>query len=227
MNPSHVIAYHFVAGTLRDGRPVPPDGQWLSHFGPVIPCQQGLHASRHVFDALLYAPGHTLCLVECGFAGAYTLGGVYHAAERIVEDADKLACSARRIIARLNAKPFLQDFARRVGLDVAHLDYCPPELLEWLETGEDHLLPAADAAVGRLGLTKPRTPAIEAMMNAVSATTDHTQSYTVGAVRNACYAHATSGYSFPALRRYRDSLANYAQLAFALIGVDVTTGERL
>jgi hypothetical protein len=24
----HVLAWHFVGATLRDGRPIPPDGEW-------------------------------------------------------------------------------------------------------------------------------------------------------------------------------------------------------
>ena len=37
--------YHFVGSTLRDGRPVPPDGEWLVHDGPVEMCASGLHAA--------------------------------------------------------------------------------------------------------------------------------------------------------------------------------------
>ncbi len=51
-----IRAYHFVGDTLRDGRPIPADGEWLVHDGPVTICEAGLHASRHVFDALEYAP---------------------------------------------------------------------------------------------------------------------------------------------------------------------------
>lgn len=34
-----MIAYHFVGDTLRDGRPVPPDGEWLRHIGPIHMCE--------------------------------------------------------------------------------------------------------------------------------------------------------------------------------------------
>lgn len=40
-------AYHFVGETLRDGRPVPADGEWLEHDGKIIMCEAGLHASLH------------------------------------------------------------------------------------------------------------------------------------------------------------------------------------
>ena len=84
-----VLAYHFVGSTLRDGRPVSPDGEWLVHDGRVEMCKLGLHASRHPFDALRYAPGATLCRVECA--------GI------VQEDADKLVCRRRRIVARIDA----------------------------------------------------------------------------------------------------------------------------
>lgn len=52
-----VFAWHFVGETLRDGRPVPPDGEWLTHDGVCVLCESGLHASRDPFDALYHAPG--------------------------------------------------------------------------------------------------------------------------------------------------------------------------
>jgi len=60
------LAWHFVSDTLRDGRPVPADGVWLEHKGKLKMCVSGLHWSREPFDALQYAPGETLCLVEIG-----------------------------------------------------------------------------------------------------------------------------------------------------------------
>lgn len=81
-----VLAWHFVGNTLRDGRPVPPDGEWLVHDGRVEMCHSGLHASRHPFDALQYAPGSILCWVECD--------------DVVSEDGDKLVCRRRRIVAR-------------------------------------------------------------------------------------------------------------------------------
>jgi hypothetical protein len=59
------LAWHFVGATLRDGRPIPADGEWLEHVGRIEICNTGLHASRRPAHALKYAPGATLCLVEC------------------------------------------------------------------------------------------------------------------------------------------------------------------
>ena len=55
-----MLGYHFTTDTLRDGRPIPPVGEWLVHSGPLIPCRSGLHASEHPLDALFYAPGPLL-----------------------------------------------------------------------------------------------------------------------------------------------------------------------
>lgn len=127
-----IRAYHFVGSTLRDGRPVPPDGAWLEHSGPLELCESGLHASEHPFDALRYAPGSTLCRVECD--GEILRGG------------DKLVCSRRRIVARIDATSLLRSYARWCALSVAHLWECPPVVREYLEGGSEPLRDAARAA---------------------------------------------------------------------------------
>ena len=59
-----IRAYHFTGPKLRDGRDLPADGEWLIEPLPLKMCQKGLHYSEHPFDALHYAPGFTLCLVD-------------------------------------------------------------------------------------------------------------------------------------------------------------------
>jgi hypothetical protein len=128
-----VIAYHFCGETLRDGSPIPPDGEWLVHDGPVEICETGLHASKHPFDALRYAPGATLCLVECE--------GV------VTEQEDKFVCRRRKIVKRLDATELLRKFARDCALSVIHLWDPPPVVRQYLETGDESLRDAAwDAA---------------------------------------------------------------------------------
>jgi hypothetical protein len=120
-----VMAWHFVGDTLRDGRVVPPDGEWLTHRGDLRMCAEGLHASEHPFDALEYAPGPILCRVEC--------------AGTIVRGADKLVCSERRIVARMDATELLRYFARMQALSVIHLwPTDPPDVvLDYLMTGDE------------------------------------------------------------------------------------------
>jgi hypothetical protein len=127
-------AYHFVGAELRDGRPVPPDGEWLVHEGPVELCASGLHFSRHPFDAMRWAPedGDTLCLVEV---------------EDIVEEmANKGVCRRRLIVRRIDATELLRGFARWCALQVIHLWDAPDVVRRYLETGDESLMAASRAA---------------------------------------------------------------------------------
>ena len=125
-------AWHFIGDTLRDGRPVPADGITLRHDGPLLMCRSGLHASLHPWDALKYAPGSTLCLVEAG-------GETEH-------EPDKLVCMERTIIARMGAEPLLRYFARQQALSVVHLWNAPQEVLDYLMGDDDARDATRDAA---------------------------------------------------------------------------------
>ena len=126
-------AWHFVGPTLRDGRPIPADGEWLVYVGSLVLCESGLHASEHPFDAFKYASmGSTLCEVE--------LDG------EILRDTDKLVAARRRIIRRIDAVPLLRDFARWCALQVIHLWDAPPVVREYLETGREEIRAAAEDA---------------------------------------------------------------------------------
>lgn len=128
-----ILAWQFVGDTLRDGRPIPADGVKLKHKGKLKPRVSGLHASIRLIDALQYAPGSTLCRVECG-------GKIEH-------DDDKLVCSERTIIWRVDATNFLRLFARQCALDVLPLWNAPDVVRQYLETGDEGLCAAARAAV--------------------------------------------------------------------------------
>ena len=131
-NGDSVLAYHFVGDTLRDGRPVPPDGEWLVHDGPVVICESGLHASEHPRDALRYAPGPWLCRVE--------LRGV------VDRQNDKLVARERRILQRIDATNLLRQFARQCASDVLHLWDAPDVVRQYLATGDGRIAAAASAA---------------------------------------------------------------------------------
>ena len=124
-----ILAWHFVGDTLRDGRPVPPDGEWLVHDGPLVLCQTGLHASLDPWDALTYAPGPMLCRVE--LAGAMVHGD------------DKLVASRRRIVARVDATVLCRDFARACAREVLPLWDAPKVVCRYLETGDETIRDAA------------------------------------------------------------------------------------
>ena len=125
-------AYHFVGKTLRDGTPIPADGEWLEHKGECVICESGLHASKHPFDALQYAPGETLCLVECEDIAA--------------EQDDKFVCRRRKIVARFDATEMLWAMSRWAALQVIHLWEAPPVVRDYLQTGDKSLRAAAWAA---------------------------------------------------------------------------------
>lgn len=125
-----IEAWHFVGNTLRDGRPIPPDGKWLVHRGPVKICKSGLHASRRPWHALPHAPGTVLCRVEC---------------DHVVDEQNyKLVCRRRRIIERANVTKTLQYFARMQALSIIHLYNNPPDVvLDYLMTGDKAIRTAA------------------------------------------------------------------------------------
>jgi hypothetical protein len=127
--------YHFTGCTLRDGRPIPAIGQWLEYDGPVVPCMSGLHMSEHPMDALKYAPGSMLHLVE--LEGDLRAHG---------EPSDKWAGRRRRILATVDAEPLLRQFARLCALRVIHLWPAPDIVRRYLETGDESLREAARQA---------------------------------------------------------------------------------
>lgn len=108
------LAWHFVGDTLRDGTPVPPDGETLRHDGELVMCRSGLHASERIIDALDYAPGPIICRVRCG--------------GKVERSGDKLVCTERTILWRVEGTDLLREFARQCASDVAHLSYMPGRL---------------------------------------------------------------------------------------------------
>jgi hypothetical protein len=96
--------WHFTNTTLRDGRPVPEEGVWLEHEGPIKMCETGLHGSHTPFDALQFAPGATLCY--CEFEGIEQ------------EDNEKFVARRRKIIAKGDSTEALRFFARMQAVSV-------------------------------------------------------------------------------------------------------------
>ena len=128
--------YHFTGNTLRNCEPIPAIGEWISVSGPVIPCKSGLHMSEHPFDALQYAPGCMLHVVE--IRGDLQSHG---------NPLDKWVGRERRIIATIDATEILRSFARCCALSVSHLWDCPDIVRMYLQTGDESIRAAAcDAA---------------------------------------------------------------------------------
>ena len=132
------LAWHFVGKTLRDGSPIPKDGEWLVHKGKLEMCESGLHWSREPFDALTYAPGETLCLVEISGDVVEPKSGKH---------TDKGISTKRKIVARMDATKLLRYFARMQALSVIHLNEDLPEVVcDYLMTGDEDIRDAARAA---------------------------------------------------------------------------------
>ena len=116
--------WHFVNDKLRDGTPVPRDGVWLKHQGPLKLCESGLHWSREPFDALTYAPGKILCEIE--------------ARGETLHDKDKSVSRERRVIRRMDATEMLRFFARHCALSFIHLypNGTTDAVFDYLMTGD-------------------------------------------------------------------------------------------
>ena len=147
-------AFHFVADKLRDGRPIPKDGEWLKHEGPTSICYYGLHASWRVSDALRYAPGPTLCLVEVSDIDE--------------QQVDKLVCKRRRIVARFDATELLRADARASALAcLKHWkDEVPQSVVDWLTIGDEKYRSAARSAAWNAAWNAARSAARSATWSA-------------------------------------------------------------
>jgi len=130
-----VLGWHFTGDKLRDGRPIPPVGEWLKHDGDVAMCKSGLHLSKHPYDALKYAPEATLHRVR--------------GRGDIIESDDKIVCRERVILWTIpteTMQTLLWDYARWCALQVVHLWDAPDVVVKYLKTGDESLREAARAA---------------------------------------------------------------------------------
>jgi hypothetical protein len=127
------VCWHFTGNTLRDGSPIPDVGIPLIHKGPVHICESGLHWSRQPFQALKYAPGCKLHMVE--------VDGT------IFEQEDKGVSSKRTIIKSIDATYLLRRFSADQALSVKHLWDMPDIVEQYLiSLDENKRVAARDAA---------------------------------------------------------------------------------
>lgn len=118
-----MIAYHYISSDskLIDGTIVPPDGEWLVFTGELSIARSGLHASSSPWLALAYAPGSTLCEVEC--EGVHTTHYT------------KFVCRRRRILRRVDLADQMRRFALVNALArSSRLCICPKVVLDYLST---------------------------------------------------------------------------------------------
>ena len=147
--------YHFTSNKLRNGDPIPPIGEWLEYTGKIVPCESGLHASEHPLDALQYAPGNLLHVVE--LEGDLVSHG---------NPIDKWVGRRRKIIATINAESLLREFARWCASQVLHLWDAPQIVKEYLASGDESLRGAAWGAAWGAAMDAARGAARDAAMDA-------------------------------------------------------------
>ena len=181
-------AWHFVGETLRDGSPIPDDGVPLIFDGEPELCVRGLHASIDPFDALQYAPGVTLCYVDCGGTILYGY--------------DKIACTRRTIIRRMDATEMLRYYARMQALSVIHLypNDTDDVVFDYLMTGDETLRSAVRSAAYDAAWDAVRSAAYDAAYDAAwdaawDAAYDATWDAAWDAARGAAYDAARADFN--------------------------------
>ena len=152
-----VLAWHFTADTLRDGRAIPPVGETLRYDGKLVICERGLHASERILDALQYAPGPMIHRVRCG--------------GEIIRQDDKFCCAERTILwSHTISDKLMRDFARAQARSVLHLWDAPEIVKRYIETGDETIRDAAWAAARAAAWATARDAARDAAWDAARAT---------------------------------------------------------
>ena len=187
-----IYAWHFTDGNkLRDGTPLPAVGEWLEYEGEVRICRSGYHYSLLPSDALLYAPGDTLHLVEC---------------DDIVEThKDKGVCRRRRIIASMDAEEMLGYYARMQALSVVmNAPEMSDVVYDWVFTGDESLRSAARSAAYSAAYSAADSAARSAVYSAVYSAAYSAARYAAysaaysaadSAARSAVYSAADSAFN--------------------------------
>ena len=192
--------YHFLKSDRRlQFEPYTPVvvGETLVYPGEPELCMTGLHASKRIIDALNYAPGPVLCVVE--------LGG------KIIHGDDKAVAQERTVSWMQDISPTLHEFACQVAEEALEKHGVTDErswkAIEvkrlWLKgkASDKELKAAWDAAYAAAG------SATDAARSAVNAAKDAAKFATWCAAESAAYAaSATDRY---AADRY--AAARYAQ----------------
>ena len=135
-----VLAFHFSQANKKlqygDGRMMKTGRTHKVKCQPIL-CKQGLHASVRLIDALSYAPGPYLWLVE--------LSG------KVVRGDDKLVATERKYLGGFHADTLLREFARKQALiNIEKIKpYCSDAdydlINRWLLTGDIKLRSAAES----------------------------------------------------------------------------------
>jgi len=192
------LAWHFVKlvdgkPQLRDGRPLPPIGEWLEEKEVAI-CEKGLHASWRAIDALTYST-HLYQLAAC-------LVEVEDVAQ---EQDDKFVCHRRKVLAWTPANDLLRLFARECAISVLHLWNAPDVVKEYLDTGDESIRQQAGADASAAGARHAYAAYAAAYAaDAAYAAADAAAAAVVAAYSAAYYSAAYSAAADAARSKARD-----------------------
>ena len=202
---SKILAYHFLKSDMCSGEGHEPpwkEGETRTLDGEIVICAHGYHASRTAWDALQFAPGPVLCLVEV---------------EPVEEHTEKLVSRSRRLIKAVNVERELREFVADCAERVLHF-------YEEAYPGDQR--PRAAIATAR---AYARGEATDGELNA-AADAAYAAAYTAAdaavAARAAVYAAADA--AADAARAAADAAraAVYAARAAVRAAVDVADAER-
>ena len=101
MKAWHFIKEDYTCGHGRLGKI--EAGKTYTADGEISLCENGLHASKRILDALSYGPGSVVCRVE--------MSG------KIIHDDNKLVAEKRKVLWILDATNLLHEFAYRCAED--------------------------------------------------------------------------------------------------------------
>lgn len=157
-----------------DGRKI-RKGATLTVKPPLLLCHHGLHYSKHVLEAVKYAKDLTqLWMIE-------------DVGETVVDD-DKCCTTARKHLAKIEAKPILREFSRWCALRAVRLWDAPNVVKAYLRTGDESLRRQARKAAGH-SYTEDASASGSAMWAANALVTMASVCYASGAAARAI-AHA-------------------------------------
>jgi len=172
---------------------------------PIL-CSSGLHASVNIRDALAYAPGPILYLVE--LSGKMDIGD------------DKVSAQVRNYLAGFDATDMLQEFARKQAL--INIEKIKPYtdqydlIVEYLQTGREDLRSAAWSAARSAVESAAESAAWSAAESAVESAAE---SAAWAAVRSAVRSAAWSAES--AARSAVESAVESAESAQSEMLIDL------
>ena len=144
--------------------------------GEIIPCENGLHASKRIVDALKYAPGTIIWQVE--------LSGT------VIKKGDKLCASERTYLSGgVDCSEVLRKFTRLCALDVIESWDTPQVVIDFLKTGDENLRDATSNVIWNAVRSAARSASSNAARSvAWSAAWDATENTTWDAAWDAAWS---------------------------------------